>query len=414
MKSISFIIPCYNEEKRLEKTFKALETARIPRGFMLEQIIFVDDGSRDKTFLKLSKLVQEYPKLNASIISYKKRLGIKKAREEGIIHSNASINIVLPPTLSGIEKKLKKFQPNQKKRKKIKPPLVSVIMPVYNQEKYLTSAIESIVNQTYKRFELIIIDDESTDGSTEIIKAYKRRYRSKIKIIKTGKNLNRGGDMCANLGIEEASGKYIARMDADDIAVLTRLENQVEFLEKNPKVLLVGSSAYVINKRGTVIGEKNEPCNPLDIYKSYATFHPIIHPSAMIRRIFDGKKFYYQINYSANNDYYTFFKLVCRGYIFVNLKDKLLFYRIHDKNDTFLDIKKKFLNTIRIRLDMVSNFNYRPSFKDILINIAQTSILLILPENMSKNLYLVTKGIIKPKKLNFSFLQRLILSSSPV
>lgn len=300
-----------------------------------------------------------------------------------------------------------------KRRKSKRPPLVSVVMPVYNAEKYLSEAIESIIAQTYKRFELIIIDDMSDDKSNSIIKTYKRRHRTKIQLIETKKNLNGGGDMCANLGIESARGKYIARMDADDIAAPQRLEKQVAFLEKNKRVFLVGSSAHVINKRGTIVGEKLEPARPFDIYRAYATFHPIIHPTALFRRIFRGKKFSYQINYSANNDYYTFFKMICSGYIFVNLPDKLLFYRIHDKNDTFVNIKEKFFNTVKIRLTMVTNFNYKPTARDIVLNIAQGILILSLPESVIKNLYLVTKGIIKPQALNIPpILSRFLLPSS--
>src|SRR3989344_865513 len=292
-------------------------------------------------------------------------------------------------------------------------PLVSVIMPVYNAEKYLPAAIESILNQTYKRFELIIIDDESTDKSGEIIKYYQRRHRTKINVIKTGRNLNCGGDMCANLGIELARGKYISRMDADDIAVPTKLEKQVAFLEKNKRVFLVGSSAYVINKRGTIVGEKLEPTHPFDIYHAYATFHPIIHQTAVLRRIFRGAIFSYQIKYSANNDYYTFFKLLCKGYIFANLPEKLIYYRIHDKNDTFVNIKEKFLNTLKIRLNMVTSFNYKPGIKDIILNIAQGIIIFLLPESVIRNLYLVTRGIVKPKTFNIPpVLSRFIIRSS--
>lgn len=276
-------------------------------------------------------------------------------------------------------------------------PLVSVVMPVYNAERYVAEAIESILHQTYKRFELIIIDDQSTDDSLKIIKSYKRRYPSKIRVIQSEKNLNRGGDMCANLGIEVARGKYIARMDADDVAIPTRLEKQVAFLEAHKRVFLVGSSAFVINAKGKIVGEKLEPSSTHDIYKSYATFHPIIHPSVMLRRKFKGYQFLYQINYSANNDYYTFFKLLCRGFIFVNLDEKLLYYRIHDKNDTFVNIKQKFINTLAIRLKMVFSFNYQPSVRDIAVSLIQAALLLLLPEEIVKNIYLITKGISKPK-----------------
>ena len=86
-------------------------------------------------------------------------------------------------------------------------PLVSIVMPVYNAQDYLAEAINSILAQTYQSFEFIIIDDASTDGSLEIINKYQKRYPKKIKVISVKKNLNRGGDHCANLGIECARGK---------------------------------------------------------------------------------------------------------------------------------------------------------------------------------------------------------------
>src|SRR3989344_5300354 len=270
-------------------------------------------------------------------------------------------------------------------------PLVSVIMPVYNAEKYVPAAIESILNQTYKRFELIIIDDQSTDNSSPIIKTYKRRHRTKIQLIETKKNLNRGGDMCANLGIERARGKYIAHMSADDIAASQRLEKQVEFLERNRRVFLVGSSAYVININGKIIGEKLEPTSPSDIYHAYATSNPIISSSIVVRRIFGGKHFAYQIEYETNNDYYTFFKLIEKGYILANLSEKLLFSRLQDKNSAYFDIKEKFLNILRIRFNMIVHSNYRFTAKDIGVNILQAIILFILPKNIVKNLFAPVK-----------------------
>lgn len=279
---------------------------------------------------------------------------------------------------------------NKYKRRKVKLPLVSVVMPVYNAEKYLAQAIESILNQTYRRVELIIIDDQSSDKSNSIIKTYKRRHRNKIKLIETKKNLN-GQEMCVNLGIESARGKYIARMDAGDIAVPQRLEKQVEFLERNRRVFLVGSSAYLINKNGKIIGEKLEPTSPSDIYHAYATSNPIISSSIVVRRIFGGKHFAYQIEYETNNDYYAFFKLVEKGYILANLSEKLLFFRLQDKNSAYFDIKEKFLNILRIRFNMIVHSNYKFTAKDIGINILQAIILFILPKNIVKNLFAPVK-----------------------
>ena len=276
-------------------------------------------------------------------------------------------------------------------------PLVSVVMPVYNAGDFLVEAIESILNQTYQNFEFIIVDDNSTDGSNRIIKRYQKRYPKKIKLIQMTKTLNCGGDRCANEGIKLATGKYIARMDADDIAHKDRLTRQVSFLEKNPKVFLLGSTAYVVDKNATLIGEKKEPLSYTDIYRSYCTFHPLIHPSVMLRRIYRGKPFAYEIRYSANNDYYTFFKILCRGACFANLPDKLLYYRIHGRNDTFVNIKEKFLNTLKIRMLMVLKYGYRPTPKDIATSVVQSITLLLLPEFLTAKLYLLTKGIIKIK-----------------
>ena len=115
--------------------------------------------------------------------------------------------------------------------------LVSVIMPVYNGEKYLKEAIFSILNQTYQNFELIIIDDGSTDNSIKIINELKSKFS---KIIYSPNKKNIGVSATRNRGMKLAKGKYIAFMDADDISPLYRFEKQVEFMENNSDYGLVG------------------------------------------------------------------------------------------------------------------------------------------------------------------------------
>jgi glycosyltransferase involved in cell wall biosynthesis len=274
-------------------------------------------------------------------------------------------------------------------------PLVSVIMPVYNAGSFLVPAIESILSQTYRNFELIVINDASTDKSAVVIEKYRAANPRKIKVITLKSNLNGGGDRCANLGIEMARGIYIARMDADDIAHPERLARQVAFLESQPKITMVGSNAYVINKRGKVVGEKIEPTSPYKIYSSYFTFHPMIHPTCMIRSVINGEKFKYQIEYSANNDYNTFFKLLCQGHLFANLPEKLLSYRIHGRNDTFVHVRTKLLNTLKIRSKMVISYGYTPTVSGVFSSLLQVGMLLI-PERTLIWLYFLTKGIQKP------------------
>ncbi len=290
-------------------------------------------------------------------------------------------------------------------KNKMSKPLLSVIMPAYNAEAYVQEAVSSVLNQTFQDFELIIIDDASTDATVKIVKKIQKANPDKnIKLIEVKKNLNCGGDKCANEGLKVARGKYIARMDADDVADVSRFEKQITYLRENPRVFLVGSNAYVIDKSGKVIGEKIEPLTSEEIYKAYFGFHPLIHPTCMFKRkLKDGSAFRYVIKHSANNDYYTFFKLICQGYKFVNMDEKLLKYRIHNSNATFVDMKKKFVNSLKIRLSMVANYGYIPTPKDIIMLTVQAGVVLILPERMLLKIYFLAKGIIRKEDLIPSF-----------
>ena len=120
---------------------------------------------------------------------------------------------------------------------KKKSPLISVLMPVYNSEKYVAEAIESILCQTYKDFEFIIINDASTDSSLKIIAKYAKQDK-RIKLINNKKNVKISASL--NKGLSIAKGKYIARMDSDDISLPSRFELQTKFLADNPAVGIVG------------------------------------------------------------------------------------------------------------------------------------------------------------------------------
>jgi glycosyltransferase involved in cell wall biosynthesis len=123
-------------------------------------------------------------------------------------------------------------------------PLISVVMPVYNAAQYLREAIDSILNQTFRDFEFIIINDGSTDRSLEIIQSYND---DRIRLIN---QKNTGLAKALNNGIAIAKSDFIARMDADDISIPERLTSQFSFLESNVDVVAVGSNAEVIDKEG--------------------------------------------------------------------------------------------------------------------------------------------------------------------
>lgn len=158
--------------------------------------------------------------------------------------------------------------------------LVSVIMPAYNAEKYLAEAIESIINQTYPFWEFLIIDDGSTDSTREIIQSYQKRD-GRIRLIAKPK----GGIAAAlNLGIERSQGKYVARMDADDISLPNRLEKQVDYMERNGNIDVCATLYQIFSDKNK---ESFIPLTPHcdDEIKARMLFECVVgHPTIMFRK----------------------------------------------------------------------------------------------------------------------------------
>lgn len=274
-------------------------------------------------------------------------------------------------------------------------PLVSVIMPVYNAGNFLCEAIESILSQTYQNFELIIINDASTDQSGKVIREYVNKYPNKIKAVHLKKNINGGGDAAGNVGFALAKGEYIARMDSDDIADPIRLEKQVRYMQTHKTIDVLGSCAEVINAKGEVTGEKNVPLTHKEILQEFFTFHPMIHPTVMVRRSSIIGNVLYSQQLPSNNDYLTFFKLIMTGKRFANLPDKLLSYRLHGTNDSLLKLKRNFVNSLRTRHIAVTQLGYKPSLFAVLKLISQCIVVFVLPERVAVEIYLLVRGIRK-------------------
>ena len=160
-------------------------------------------------------------------------------------------------------------------------PLVSVVMPVYNAGGFLVEAIKSILKQTYKNFEFIIVDDASTDDSWKIL----RKFRKKDKRIKTYRFQEKVGvSQTVKYAIEKAKGKFLARMDADDSSYPQRLEKELNYLLKNPETVAIGTQCRLIDKNGKTIGKKTFPTKFEDIYKYIFTFIPVQQPTLMINK----------------------------------------------------------------------------------------------------------------------------------
>jgi len=275
----------------------------------------------------------------------------------------------------------------------IKKPRVSVLMPVWNAGDFLVEAIESILKQTYKDFEFLIVDDASTDDSWQIIQKYQKKHPKLIRAFRLKKNTNAAGNGAINKILKYAKGEYLARMDADDVAWPERLAKQVEFLENNPDVILVGSQARVINKEGKIIGKKVYPTDDKKIKEKYAIIHPIIHPTCMIRRsMLPDKNKLYRLRFGVNDDYFTFFSLQKYGK-FANLPEFLLDYRVHGKNASLQNLKEKYAVVSAIRKVAVDKLGYKISPVNRLIIFCQDFIVNLIPEKFLTSIYLTFRGI---------------------
>lgn len=208
-------------------------------------------------------------------------------------------------------------------------PLVSVIMAVFNQENYVKHAIESILSQTYDNFEFLIVDDGSTDGTTAICDKYAHKV-SRIRIFHNKSNL--GLTRSLNIGLRSARGKYIARMDADDVSLAERLETQVTYLESHPEIGLAGSYYSEIDSNGNIIKETVEfPVAPIIINWHLCFENPIPHPPIMVRKELLDKLGGYNENYSFSQDYELFTRLSIHTKM-TNIPEVLFHWRVHENS----------------------------------------------------------------------------------
>ena len=196
---------------------------------------------------------------------------------------------------------------------------ITVLMPVYNAEKFLREAIDSILNQTFKDFEFLIINDASTDKSKQIILSY---HDSRIRYCEN--KINLGVAKTLNKGLKISKGEYIARMDADDISLPDRLEKQVEFMNKNQNVGLLGSSWYVIDEAGKKIQFSQA-------YKGKQSVHFMCHGSVMIRKMCFKKTGFYRDLLEPAEDYDLWLRF-SENYEVTNLEARLYKYRVHNNS----------------------------------------------------------------------------------
>lgn len=222
-------------------------------------------------------------------------------------------------------------------------PLVSVIIPVYNCEKYLEESISSIINQTYKNMEILITDDCSTDNSYNILMLFAEKDK-RIKLFRNNENLKIVKTL--NAMISKAQGEFIARMDSDDISLPRRIEEQVNFLQKNESIDICGTNIDYIDKNSVFLRKAHFP-KKNDSIQSIKFFRtPFCHPTVMFRKSIKSRVVY-KDSFLYAEDYGLWLEILLQSRA-ANLGQSLLKYRIHDNQISQIHNKIQIDSLIKI------------------------------------------------------------------
>ena len=269
------------------------------------------------------------------------------------------------------------------KKRHNKKPTVSVILPVYNAELFIEDAVKSIQNQTLTDWELLIVDDCSTDQTREVLTKL-AHADSRIKVFLNSKN--KGMAKSLNTLIPKTRGTYIARMDADDISLPNRFEKQVALLEKNKKLVACGGHEYIIDAAGNTIGKKKFPINPAACRNIQLLFMAIQPPVLMARGSVMRKLRYDTQGARNGDDISMYFTLLQHGE-FSNVDDFIFKYRVLKTSTTHSNVKKSFWMAFGVRMEALQSGTYRPNPLYLLLFLLETSLVAIIPSSVVKWLF---------------------------
>ena len=264
-------------------------------------------------------------------------------------------------------------------KNKAHKPTISVFMPVYNAVAYVEKAINSIQRQTFTDWEMVIVDDLSTDGTFKLIQKIAQEDK-RIRVYRNGRH--RGVAGAANLALPMLQGQYIARMDADDISLPDRFEQQVTYFRNNPDTIALGGQCFLIDKDGNITGKKRFPTSAGKTQETMFYRIPVQQPAMMINRALLPKDFvWYEEGLKTAEEVELLFKLFKYGKV-KNLKNYILQYRIHGNNVSLQKPKETFYLTFKTRLISVFKYGYRPTFKGIIVTLSQLIAVTILPQSL--------------------------------
>lgn len=278
---------------------------------------------------------------------------------------------------------------------------VSVLLPTYNSTAYVEKTLCSLLNQTYQRYELLILDDCSTDNTIEILSSFFRNNRDfceqtqdkvqcyfsksesiKIKIFRNVKNL--GIYQTMNKLVDIAVGNYVIIANHDDISYPFRIEKQVEFLEQHKDYVIVGSQLDLINENGDVIGKRSYPINHEQIVNSIFFKSPFAHPAVTIRTDV-LKQFMYNSYYTVASEYDLWFKLL-DNYKGHNLSDVLIGYRVHSNQESQKNYLSLIMETSEIQNKYVKLKKYNKK-SNVLLTFLYSMGVRLLPAKLSQQIY---------------------------
>ena len=256
--------------------------------------------------------------------------------------------------------------------------MISVIMPVYNEECFLFDSIKSILDQTYRDFELIIIDDSSRDNSSRIICSFRDKRITYLK-----NSQNKGVAYSLNKGLKKAKGDLIARMDADDISYPNRFETQVNFLRKNPNVGVVGSCVELVDEFGKKLNFKKYPETFKEIQRASIFRNPICHPTVLFRRALTDSYGMYDENLNGAEDYDLWLRFM-QYTQFANLSKPLLKYRLLQESVSFGSMKRVEYAFAKTKFKAITQYGYPWGHSVVLF---KSIISLIIPLSLRQWMY---------------------------
>lgn len=256
-------------------------------------------------------------------------------------------------------------------------PLVSVVMPAYNAEKFAGLSIESILNQTFRELELILIDDYSSDTTLEILKKYEA-LDPRVRVFANSKNLGIAGNR--NYGLCLSAGKYLAWQDADDISRPDRIALQYSFLEAHPEVGIVGGAIHIFSDIKEV-GVRRYPCEDRQLRRCIYRYSPVAQPAAMLRMKALKVAGLYDLAYPPAEDLDMTFR-IGESYQLANLPDVLIDYRVSSENATSSNQRIMEINTLKIRFKNARSKSYGMSYWDVIFNLIHFISLWLIPSKL--------------------------------